>query len=67
MPQYSALALNRHSLSPQLYYASVKRTKCITIDVSLVAEAEKAAEKLKERWHVEDLFSYMAGLPQTWR
>ncbi len=62
MSQYSALALNRHGLSPQFYYASVKR-KCVTIDVSLVAEAEE----LKERWHVEDFFSYMAGLPQTWR
>ncbi len=64
MPQYSALALNRHGLSPQLYYASVKRTKRVTIDVSLVAEMEE----LKERWHVKDFFSYMAaGLPQTWR
>jgi post-segregation antitoxin (ccd killing protein) len=67
--QDSAPALNRHGLSPQLYYASVKRTKCVTINVSLVAEAEEAAARLGTTFSalVEEALRRLLRQAEAWR
>jgi 5-methylthioribose kinase len=54
---------------PQLYYASVKRAKCVTIDVSLVAEAEEAAARLGTTFSdlVEEALRRLLRQAEAWR
>jgi len=70
--QYAAI-LRAGSTSPrfipQLYYASVKRTKCVSIDVSLVAEAEEAAARLGTTFSalVEEALKRLLRQEEAWR
>jgi hypothetical protein len=54
---------------PRPPYASVKKTKCVTIDASLLAEAEEAAARLGVPLSalVEEALRRLLGQAEAWR